>query len=117
MVEDVEASIIACHAEISDRNLDLEGIVRVGAPDGFGSYFLAPRLAGFCRDNSKLRINLIATARVFSLAQREIDIAISLELPKEGRIVGRKLVDCDLGLYAASSYLSTAAQIRSEKDL
>jgi DNA-binding transcriptional LysR family regulator len=56
MVEDVEASIIACHAEISDRNLDLEGIVRVGAPDGFGSYFLAPRLAAFCNDNPKLRI-------------------------------------------------------------
>ena len=117
MVEDVEASVIACQAEISDQNLDLEGVVRVGAPDGFGSYFLAPRLAEFCRDNPKLRINLIATARVFSLAHREIDIAISLALPKEGRIVGRKLVDYDLGLYASSSYLSTTAPIRSKKDL
>jgi DNA-binding transcriptional LysR family regulator len=95
MVEDVEASIIACQAEISDRNLDLEGIVRVGAPDGFGSYFLAPGLAAFCNNSPKLRINLIATARVFSQAQGEIDIAISLAMPKEGRIVGRKLVDND----------------------
>src|SRR5215212_7109297 len=67
MVEDVEASIITCQAEISDRNLDLEGVVRVGAPDGFGSHFLAPRLAAYCNENPKLRINLIATARIFSL--------------------------------------------------
>src|SRR3954452_5622525 len=80
MVEDVEASILGCQAEISDRNLDLEGVVRVGAPDGVGSYFLAPHLAAFCTEHPKLRINLIATARVFSLAQREIDIAISLTM-------------------------------------
>lgn len=117
MAEDVEASIIACQAEISDRNLDLEGVVRIGAPDGFGSYFLAPRLAAFCNANPKLRVNLIATARIFSLAHREIDISISLAMPKEGRIIGRKLVDYELGLYASSTYLSSSEPIRSRDDL
>src|SRR5215211_523028 len=117
MVEDVETSIITCQAEISDRNLDLEGVVRVGAPDGFGTYFLAPHLAAFCKNNPKLRINLIATARVFSLAQREIDIAISLAMPKEGRIVGKKLVDYELGLFASARYTSENVPIRSKDDL
>lgn len=117
MVEDVEASILSCQGEISDRNRDLEGVVRVGAPDGFGSYFLAPHLAAFCAEHPKLRINLIATARVFSLSQREIDIAVSLTMPKEGRTFGRRLVNYDLGLFASSSYLSKRAPISSVSDL
>ena len=117
MAEGVEASIVECQAEISDRNSELEGCVRVGAPDGFGTYFLAPRLAQFCNAHPKLRINLIATARIFSLAQREIDISISLALPKEGRIFGRKLVDYELGLFASEQYVSSNEVIRSRDDL
>lgn len=117
MVEEVEASIMACQAEMSDQNLDLEGVVRIGAPDGFGSYFLAPQLAAFCKENVRLRINLIATARVFSLAQREIDIAISLAMPKEGRVIGRKLVNYDLGLFASRKYIAKSPPIKSVSDL
>ena len=38
-------------------------------------------------------------------------------MPKEGRIVGRKLLDYNLGLYAAPAYLSRNAKIRSRADL
>lgn len=117
VAEEVEASLIECCSEISDQNLELGGTVQVGAPDGFGSYFLAPRLAALCNTNSKLRINLVAASRVFSLARKEIDIAISLAMPKEGRIIGRKLVDYDLSLYASLGYLSSARPIESCRDL
>jgi DNA-binding transcriptional LysR family regulator len=33
-----------------------------------------------------LDLQLVATARLFSLSKREADIAISLSMPKEGRI-------------------------------
>ena len=45
------------------------------------------------------------------LTRREADIAISLTMPKEGRIVGRKLLDYSLGLYAAPVYLDRASKI------
>jgi DNA-binding transcriptional LysR family regulator len=79
--------------------------VRIGAPDGFGTAFLAPRLAPFADRYPDLDLQLVATARLFSLSKREADIAISLTMPKEGRIVGRKLLDYRLGLYAAPAYL------------
>src|SRR5262249_2825128 len=60
---------------------------------------------------------LAAPARVFSLSKREADIAISLTMPKEGRIVGRKLLDYSLGLYAAPAYLSRAPNIEGRADL
>ena len=65
----------------------------------------------------ELDLQLVATARLFSLSKREADIAISLSMPKEGRIVGRKLLDYTLGLYATADYLDRAPQIISRADL
>jgi len=59
----------------------------------------------------------VATARLFSLSKREADIAISLSMPKVGRIVGRKLLDYSLGLYAAPGYLDRAPPITARGDL
>ena len=95
----------------------LTGTVRIGAPDGFGTAFLAPRLAHFADRYPDLDLQLVATARLFSLSKREADIAISLTMPKEGRIVGRKLLDYRLGLYAAPGYLDRFPEITSRQDL
>ena len=54
---------------------------------------------------------------VFSLSKREADIAISLTMPKEGRIVGRKLLDYALGLYASPAYLDRSPTIATRADL
>jgi DNA-binding transcriptional LysR family regulator len=91
--------------------------VRVGAPDGFGSYFLAQRLGALADRHPELDLQLIATARLFSLSKREADIAISLALPREGRIIGRKLVDYRLFLYASKDYLATHPKIERRSDL
>ena len=91
--------------------------MRIGAPDGFGTAFLAPRLAPFADRYPDLDLQLVATARLFSLSKREADIAISLTMPKEGRIVGRKLLDYRLGLYAAPAYLDRHPKITARADL
>ena len=91
--------------------------MRVGAPDGFGSYFLAPRLGPFADLHPGLELQIVATARLFSLSKREADIAIGLHMPQEGRIVGRKLVDYRLYLYASRDYLAAKPEIREKSDL
>ncbi|MBD8065392.1 LysR family transcriptional regulator [Devosia sp. PTR5] len=83
----------------------LEGTVRVGAPDGFGVAFLAPRLGELIERHPGLRIELVPVPRAFSLSRREADIAVTLERPREGRLVARKLTDYRLGLYASPTYL------------
>jgi DNA-binding transcriptional LysR family regulator len=115
--ESVESAILASEAELADRNLSLTGVVRVGAPDGFGTYFLAPRLAEFCSIHPRIEVHLIATARLFSLSKREADIAIALAIPTQGRVVARKLVDYRLGLYASRQYLDGHSPIHSVADL
>ena len=93
--------------------------MRVGAPDGFGSYFLAPRLGASrptCTPNSKSRS--VATARLLSLSKREADIAIGLSMPQEGRkSSAESLLDYRLYLYASKDYLATKPKIAQKSDL
>ncbi|MGO4713383.1 LysR family transcriptional regulator [Bradyrhizobium sp. 2TAF24] len=115
--EVIESTVAANQDLIGGSKAHLTGTVRIGAPDGFGTHFLAPRLVKFTELYPDLDLQLVATARLFSLSKREADIAISLALPKEGHIVGRKLVDYSLGLYAAPAYLARTPAIRSRDDL
>jgi DNA-binding transcriptional LysR family regulator len=116
-VEEIETSITICQAENSDSNQSLNGIVRVGAPDGFGSHFLASHLAALCCKNPGLQVELIVADRELSLAQREIDIAITLARPTSGRITGKRLTDFHLGLYASPKYLARRPEVTSVHDL
>jgi DNA-binding transcriptional LysR family regulator len=115
--ERIESSIIADQSAIGVPKSTLSGMERIGAPDGFGSYFLAPRLVEISERHPELDIQLVATARLFSLSKREADIAISLSVPKEGRIVGRKLTDYTLGLYSTAAYLERFPEIERREDL
>jgi len=115
--ETLESTIAASQEEIGGSRAHLAGTVRIGAPDGFGTHFLAPRLTGFADRYPDLDLQLVATARLFSLSRREADIAISLALPTEGRVVGRKLTDYGLGLYAAPAYLARHPPILRRDDL
>ena len=103
--EAMESAMLAA-SQTAGADSAIEGIVRVGAPDGFGVAFLAPRIGQLTERHQGLRIELVPVPRAFSLSRREADIAVTLERPREGRLVARKLTDYRLGLYAAKSYLA-----------
>lgn len=104
--EAMESAMLAASESAGADSL-IDGVVRVGAPDGFGVAFLAPRLGELTERHPGLRIELVPVPRAFSLSRREADIAVTLERPREGRLVARKLTDYRLGLYAAQSYLDS----------
>jgi DNA-binding transcriptional LysR family regulator len=104
VAERMEADMIAARADLADEGDDLAGPVRIGAPDGFGVAFLAPRLGELTARHRELSIQLVPVPRSFSLSRREADIAITVERPTEGRLVASKLVDYSLGLYASRAY-------------
>lgn len=115
--EAIETQALAAQSEIGGADLSLSGAVRIGAPDGFGAMFLAPRIGALAERYPELDLQLVAMSRIPSLSKREADIAISLSPPREGRIVARKLGDYDLALYAAPAYLATHPPVRSVQDL
>jgi len=114
--ETMESASLAA-AEAAEANSTIEGTVRIGAPDGFGVAFLAPRLHLLVERHPGLRIELVPVPRAFSLSRREADIAVTLERPREGRLVARKLTDYSLGLYASQTYLDAHGMPDSVDDL
>lgn len=104
VAERVEADLIAARADMAGQDDAVEGVVRIGAPDGFGVTFLAPRLGALTERHPDLSIQLVPVPHSFSLSRREADIAITVERPTEGRLVASKLVDYTLGLFAARTY-------------
>ena len=115
--EAMESLALQARNDIGEADLAVTGAVRVGAPEGFGSYFLAPRMSRLAEVHPELEIQLVAIPGVLSLSKREADIAITLSPPREGRLLTRKLSDYRLSLYGAPSYLDGRAPIASRADL
>jgi DNA-binding transcriptional LysR family regulator len=105
MAERMESEMLVARSEIGGEDDAVSGSVRIGAPDGFGVNFLAPRLGRLTKEHPGLTIQLVPVPRSFSLSRREADIAITVERPAEGRLVASKLIDYTLGLYASRAYV------------
>jgi DNA-binding transcriptional LysR family regulator len=115
--EDMESAFLHAQAEISDVDVELAGDVRIGAPDGFQTYYLAGALGDFVARNPGVRIQLAPVPQVMPLARREVDIVVVLDKPEEGRFVAQKLTDYSLGVYASAAYLRTHEAPREVSEL
>jgi DNA-binding transcriptional LysR family regulator len=105
-LERVETEMLAVQARLQGAEAAAAGVVRIGAPDGFGVGFLAPRLSVLAERHPALTVQIVPTPRGFSLSRREADLAVMVGRPDKGRLVARKLTDYTLGLYASPAYLA-----------
>ena len=115
--EEMESAFLHAQAEIGDRDVELTGVVRIGAPDGFSTYYLVAALRDFAERHPGIIIQLVPTPQVIPLARREVDIVVVLDKPEAGRFVARKLTDYSLGIYASADYLKTRKAPRETADL
>jgi molybdate transport repressor ModE-like protein len=114
-VERMESELL--QADQGTTGSTVNGVVRVGAPDGFGTFHLAAQLAVLANKHPQLTIQLVPLPRTFSLSRREADIIVTIERPKLGRAIIKKLTDYSLSVYAAKSYLKRTGMIRTRSDL
>jgi DNA-binding transcriptional LysR family regulator len=114
-VERMESELL--QVEVGAATNSVSGVVRVGAPDGFGTFHLAPALAKLANAHTALTIQLVPLPRTFSLSRREADIVVTIERPKLGKAIIKKLTDYSLSVYAAKSYLKRHGLIQSTDDL
>jgi DNA-binding transcriptional LysR family regulator len=115
--ERIEAEMLRAQSELSATDMTVAGTVRIGAPDGFGTLFLAGRLGPLAAQHAGLTVQLAPVPRAFSLSKREADIAITIDRPGAGRLAVRKLTDYSLHLYASRSYIAAHGAPASVADL
>ena len=104
--EAIESSIALLRDEAAGQSVSVSGVVRIGAPEGFGNAFLVPRLGALLDEHPDLEVELLTLPRFPSLAAREADINVTLDPPSAGRYIATRLTDFGYGLYASRGYLA-----------
>lgn len=103
--EEMESAFLHAQGEISGVDLELTGDVRIGAPDGFSTYYLTGALRDFAERHPHVRLQLMPLPQLTPLARREVDVVVGLDKPETGRFVARKLTEYSLGIYASAGYV------------
>jgi len=116
-VERMESSMVLVGEDIGGDSHTLTGHVRLGATEGFGSFFLAPHLSHFCERHPAIQVELLIVPRFINLSQREADLAVNVERPQGNGQVCSRLTDYRLRLYASRRYLDSHPPIRQARDL
>ena len=115
--EQMETAFLHAQGELGDKDVELTGSVRIGAPDGFSTYYLAQAFGDFLARHPGILIQLVPIPQVIPLARREVDIVVVLDKPEAGRFFARKLTDYSLGIYASRAYLAEQGAPRDLADL
>ena len=97
-----------CHLA-SDRQVLIQGVLRITAVDALVSHYLARYLAELRGCYPDLSVELIASSKSLDLNRREADIAIRLARPIEGDLVVRCLGKLAYGIYGPRDQAAPAA--------
>ncbi|WP_169927172.1 LysR family transcriptional regulator [Labilithrix luteola] len=93
------------------------GIVRIGLPPLFGTYFLPRVLAGLLVQHPRLRVDLVSTMNASDVVDRGLDLAIIVGDLRDSSLVSRPLGYGQFVTVAAKSYLQRAGTPRTPDDL
>jgi len=115
--EIIEARFSEVAAIATNQKLEVEGIVRIAAPDAFSQHFLPEALCELAVNFPHLEMQVVPMVRNLSLTKRDADVAIMVERPEQKNLICKKLAEYSLHLYASKSYLNRATMPQKLDDL
>ncbi len=95
----------------------VRGTVRIVAPEGFGTLFVAPAVARLQAEHPGITVELVTSTRPLSLRGSGYDLAITVGSSASSRLTAEPLAPYSLRLYASPEYLVAFPPIRSLADL
>jgi DNA-binding transcriptional LysR family regulator len=97
--ERVETELLALDRDISGRDQQLSGVVRVTASETFAYAALPELFANFQARHPLIRIVLSIDNRVMDLSRREADVALRVRRPVDPGLFGRRLTGLAWAFY------------------
>lgn len=95
----------------------MEGLVRIGCNEAYGTAVLPRHLANLIDAHPGLTVEILAVPRAIQLTRQEADIVVSIDRPARGPYKVVRLTDYELGLFASETYLQNHPAIHSQDDL
>ena len=116
-VNEALALLRQAEAEVSTRDRNRSGVVRLSAPTTFGHHRLLPMLAGFRERYPGIAFEIHVGNRNVDFTAEGYDLAIRVGPIRQTGLIARKLGDFPLGVYGAPAYLTRHSVPRSPADL
>jgi DNA-binding transcriptional LysR family regulator len=116
-VREVFSKLAMTEALLTESKEKPAGRLKVTTTMGFGSSWLAPRLASFLEQYPDVSMQLLLDDGDLDLAMREADVAIRMHPPKQPDLVQRHLMDIEWHICASPEYLKANGTPTKAEDL
>jgi DNA-binding transcriptional LysR family regulator len=103
--------------DLSARQGDVAGQLRIVAPFGFGRRFIAPMAADFCKEHPRVTLSLILSESPARLGADSWDLLVHVGELKDSSLVVHRLAPNDRLICAAPSYLAQRGEPTRPEDL
>jgi len=103
LAEQMEEGALAMERRLAGQEQNLRGCLRISSADWFGAYVLPSIIAEYTNAYPGVDVEILTGTRLFSLAQRESDIAFRIVPFNTSDIVQRRLTRLTYGVYIAAS--------------
>ncbi len=87
------------------RTEAVAGTVRITASEVMAAFVLPPIIKALHRAEPQIELELIASDQSDNLLEREADIAVRMYRPTQADVFTKKVVEVEIGLFAAKTYL------------
>jgi DNA-binding transcriptional LysR family regulator len=102
LAEQMEEGALAMERRLAGQEQKLQGNLRISSADWFGAYVLPPIIADYAKAYPDVDVEVLTGTRLFSLAQREADIAFRIVPFDTPDVVQRRLIRLAYGAYVAA---------------
>ena len=99
-----------------DRH-NLSGLIRISAPDTFGSYTLTPVLSKFMDLHPNIVIELNLTERRVDLIEERVDLAFRTGHLEDSALIVQKIGEAHVSIFASPDYLKKRGEPKTHLDL
>jgi len=104
-VTEVFAKLQTAETLLTDSTSKPSGDLRVSAPIGFGTIWLAPRLNEFAELYPEIRIELMLNDEQVDIGMRAADVAIWTREPEQADLIRRPLIETRVRAFASAAYI------------
>jgi len=102
---------------VTSRQDEPQGRLRITMPPEMGIFIMNDVVASFMEKYPRLQIDIELSPRVVDLVEEGIDLALRVGDLNDSSLIGRKIADAHLQLYASSEYLARMGTPLTPDDL
>lgn len=113
----VLAELDEAREEVAGREGGLSGGLRIAAPLSFGIAHLAPALARFAAEHSRIALDVAYSDRAVDLVGERFDAAVRIGALADSSLVARRLAPVRLAAVASPAYVGRRGAPETPEDL